>query len=130
MDCSSRTGSSGARWAILLLRRSPRLNSRGRTFSLMRSGRFPGTGIPREGGDRTPNPRPLACSPGHRSELEERMAPSLIEILLGRVVDTDPIACKYAYRWPEPRSQQRTQQARAPVRLERAPEDGGRLVRR
>jgi hypothetical protein len=58
------------------------------------------------------------------------MTPSLSEILLGCVIDADPITAEDADWWPEPRSQQRAQQARAPVRLERAPEDGCRLVGR
>jgi hypothetical protein len=32
----------------------------------------------------------LADGLGHRSELEERMAPSLGKVLLGRVIDADP----------------------------------------
>jgi hypothetical protein len=58
------------------------------------------------------------------------MTPSLSEILLGRVIDADPIAAEDADGWPEPRSQQRAEQARAPIRLEGAPEDGCRLVGR
>src|SRR4029077_6838942 len=67
---------------------------------------------------------------GDPSELEERMTPSLGEILLGRVIDADAIAAENADGGPEPRPHHRAQQARAPVRLERAPEDGRRLVGR
>ena len=58
------------------------------------------------------------------------MTPSLGEILLGHVIDADPIAAEDADGWPEARSQQRAEQARAPVGLEDAPEDGRRLVGR
>lgn len=58
------------------------------------------------------------------------MTLSLSEILFGRVIDADPITAEDSDGWPEPRSEQRAQQARAPVRLERTPEDGCRLIGR
>jgi hypothetical protein len=58
---------------------------------------------------------------GHRSELEERMAPSLGKVLLGRVIHADPAPSEDSDGWPRAWPKQRAEQPRAPVRLERAP---------
>jgi hypothetical protein len=42
----------------------------------------------------------LAGGLGHRSELEERMAPSLGKVLLGRVIDADPAPLRDSDGWP------------------------------
>ena len=64
------------------------------------------------------------------AELEERVAPRLGDVLLECVVDADPILPEEGDGWPPARSEQRTKQARAPVRLERASQDGSRLLGR
>src|SRR5436190_1147602 len=79
--------------------------------------------------DRRPM-RQLTGGLDHRSELEQRMAPSLGKVLLGLFIDADADPPQNRDGWPHARPEQHAKQPRAPVRLEGAPNDGCRLFGR
>ena len=66
---------------------------------------------------------------GQRSELEERMAPSLGDVFLECVIDPEVDPPQHADGGPEVAPEQRAKQPRAMVRLEHAPKDIARCLR-
>jgi hypothetical protein len=67
---------------------------------------------------------------GHRAKLEEWVAPRVRDVLLEHVIDAEAQAQEDADGWPETWPDEETEEARSPVRLERAVQDHASLVGR